>query len=203
MFWDIVSPFYDLFGLLVSRRVYRELGDIIAREIQPCDTVLECACGTGAISVRTAPVCRHLFATDVSAGMRRQTRRKCRRFPNVTVRAADIEDLKLSSNSFDKVIAGNVIHLVKNPEKAVNELLRVCRHGGRVIIPTYINADTTASNAKIRILPRLLAAAGVRFESEFDAQSYPEFFRNIGCGSVRYEIVGGRFPCMAAIITKQ
>ena len=44
-------------------------------------------------------------------------------------------------NSFDKVVAGNVIHLLDNPSEALNELLRVCKPGGKLIIPTYINIE--------------------------------------------------------------
>ena len=40
---------------------------------------------------------------------------------------------------FDVVIAANVIHLLDEPEKALQELSRVCRPGGRIILPTYMN----------------------------------------------------------------
>ncbi|MBR1395558.1 MAG: class I SAM-dependent methyltransferase [Prevotella sp.] len=37
------------------------------------DEVLECACGTGAISICVAPKCAHLTATDMSQNMLKQT----------------------------------------------------------------------------------------------------------------------------------
>lgn len=36
-----------------------------------------------------------------------------------------------------KVVAGNVIHLLDDPHAAIKEMMRVCRKGGKVIIPTY------------------------------------------------------------------
>ena len=42
---------------------------------------------------------------------------------------------------FDKVIAANVIHLLDEPLKALAALDRVCKPGGQIIIPTYINRE--------------------------------------------------------------
>ena len=73
MFWDQVSGLYDLFETIYNRKVYRGLGEKIAEQIKPDDLVLECACGTGAISRSIAPKCRQLIATDFSVGMLRTT----------------------------------------------------------------------------------------------------------------------------------
>ena len=72
MFWDKISPLYDLFEQVYNGKVYRGTGEKVAEFIEPNDTVLECACGTGAISVSIAPKCRRLIATDFAAGMLRQ-----------------------------------------------------------------------------------------------------------------------------------
>ena len=50
MFWDKVSNFYDLFETVYNGKVYRGLGEKVSEEIDENDVVLECACGTGAIS---------------------------------------------------------------------------------------------------------------------------------------------------------
>ncbi|MDE6603028.1 MAG: hypothetical protein K2K90_12895 [Lachnospiraceae bacterium] len=68
MFWDNVSGFYDLVETVYNGKVYRGLGKRVAEEIGPDDVVLECACGTGAISRYIAPKCRLLVATDFSVG---------------------------------------------------------------------------------------------------------------------------------------
>ena len=51
----------------------------------------------------------------------------------------NINKLEYSDEIFDKVVAGNVIHLLDKPENALSELMRVCKKGGMIIIPTYIN----------------------------------------------------------------
>ena len=79
MFWDKVSPLYDLFESVYNGKVYGGTGKKVSEVIEPSDIVLECACGTGAISQYIAPKCRRLIATDFSTGMLRQAKKKCRK----------------------------------------------------------------------------------------------------------------------------
>ena len=199
MFWDKISPLYDLFEQVYNGKVYRGTGEKVAEFIEPNDTVLECACGTGAISVSIAPKCRRLIATDFAAGMLRQAEKKCRKFENVVFRKADITHLKCKDNRFDKVVAGNVIHLLPNPEQALHELERVVKPGGRIIIPTYINMSKGTGTAAVKFITLL----GADFKRQFDLESYKQFFADMGYANVEYHVVDGRMPCAIAVITKK
>lgn len=198
MFWDKVAGIYDLVETVYNGRVYKNLGKRIAKEMEAGDVVLECACGTGAISRHIAPTCKLLIATDFSGGMLRQAAKNCRNYDNVRIRRADMMKLKCRDNRFNKVVAGNVIHLLEKPEDAVRELERVCRPGGRIIIPTYINASEGTNERAVR----LFEAAGVNFERQFDMESYQKFFKDAGYKNVEYDVIDGRMPCAVAIITK-
>ena len=116
MFWNKVARLYDLFEITYNKKVYKGTGIKVADFINAEDEVLECACGTGAISVSIAPNCRKLIATDYSEGMLRQTKKKLAAYNNVKVEPADITALHYADNSFNKVVAGNVIHLLPNPK---------------------------------------------------------------------------------------
>ena len=198
MFWDKISPLYDLFEKVYNGKVYSGTGAKVAEFIEPNDTVLECACGTGAISVSIAPKCRRLIATDFAAGMLRQAAKKCRKFENVVFRRADIMALKCKDNRFDKAVAGNVIHLLPNPEQALHELERVVKPGGRIIIPTYINMSKGTGTAAVKFITLL----GADFKRQFDLESYKQFFADMGYANVEYHVVDGRMPCAIAVITK-
>ncbi len=199
MFWDNVSGLYDLFETVYNGKVYRGLGRKVAEEIAPDDVVLECACGTGAISRTIAPKCRKLMATDFSVGMLKQAARNCRAFDNVRVRRADMTHLKCRDNRFDKVVAGNVIHLLDDPRAALKELERVCKPGGKIIVPTYINASAGVNRKAVR----LLELAGADFKRQYDMQSYRKFFADAGYENVAYFVVDGRMPCAVAVISKE
>ena len=199
MFWDKVSGLYDLFETIYNGKVYRGLGERVAEEIGQNDIVLECACGTGAISQYIAPKCRQLIATDFSRGMLKQAAKKCGKFQNVKVKRADMTNLNCRDNRFDKVIAGNVIHLLEDPHAAIKELARVCKSGGKIIIPTYINASEGVNQKAVR----LLEMAGANFKRQFTMDSYKKFFEEAGYRDVACFIVDGRMPCAVAVITKQ
>lgn len=199
MFWDKVSPLYDVFETVYNGKVFNGTGKIVAAMIEPTDVVLECACGTGAISKFIAPVCKKLLATDYSAGMLKQAARKCRKYPNVLIRKADITDIKCRDDRFDKVVAGNVIHLLPEPEKALQELERVVKPGGLIIIPTYINMSKGTGRVAVKFLEKL----GADFKKQFDLESYEQFFKNMGYEEVEYTVVEGRMPCAIAVIRKK
>lgn len=199
MFWDKISPLYDLFEKVYNGKVYSGTGAKVAEFIEPTDMVLECACGTGAISIYIAQRCRRLIATDFAAGMLRQAEKKCRKFENVVFRKADITHLKYKDNRFDKVVAGNVIHLLPNPEQALHELERVVKPGGRIIIPTYINMSKGTGTAAVKFITLL----GADFKRQFDQESYKQFFADMGYKNVEYHVVDGRMPCAIAVITKK
>ncbi len=137
MFWDQVAGVYDLFVNVMNRKTHQRLKEIVSALIESEDTVLECACGTGLLSAVIAPRCRSLTATDFSLNMLKKAKKSCGAFPNVSFARADITALSYPDGSFDKVVAGNVIHLLDNPLAAISELNRVCKDGGMLIIPTF------------------------------------------------------------------
>lgn len=197
MIWDRVAPLYDFFENTFNRAVYDGTGEAVARMIRPDDRVLECACGTGAISVAIAPACARVVATDYSEGMLKQARKKLATHSNVTVEQADITALRYAADSFDVAVAGNVIHLLPEPGDALKELKRVVRPGGTIIVPTYVSLTDGANNP----IPRLLSRLGVRFQEHFTPASYRAFFERMGCMDVTYRVVRGRIPCVIASFT--
>lgn len=96
-------------------------------------------------------------------------------------------------------MAGNVIHLLPEPQKAMEELLRVCKEGGKVILPTYINKSEKSSRAAVRFLEKL----GADFKQQFDADSYRRFFTEMHVTKTDFFIVEGRMPCDIVVITKE
>ena len=197
MFWDRVSGIYDLFGKIYNGKVNREMCAAVVKEIRTYDRVLECACGTGLITAAAAAKCRELVATDYSEGMLKQTRKKCGSCPNVTIRSADILNLPFPDASFDVVIAANVIHLLDDPHKALSELDRVCRPGGKLIIPTYVNKE------KAKGFDKTIDKVGANFKQDFTYEGYRTFFAEAGFMKIRTRLIDGRVPCAVAVITKQ
>ena len=199
MFWDNVACVYDIFANVINRKANRELCAVVRGLIGPRDEVLECACGTGLLTGEIAPRCRSLVATDFSANMLRRAEKKYGSFPNVRFERADILRLDYPDASFDAVVAANVIHLLDEPHRALRELDRVCRPGGRIIIPTYMNqTDKGTTNG----VSSAIGKAGADFKREFTLDSYRRFFADAGYTDAEYTMCRGRVPCAVAVLRK-
>ncbi len=199
MFWDRVAGVYDLFVNVINRKTHQKLKEIVSDLIGPEDDVLECACGTGLLSAVIAPKCRQLTTTDFSEKMLEKAEKNCRCFSNITYTQADITALSFADNSFDKVVAANVIHLLDNPLTALGELNRVCKDGGMLIIPTYMNKD---SEGKTSRFAGAVGKAGADFKRQFTVDSYRQFFLNAGYSDVKVSLAEGRIPCAVAVMRK-
>lgn len=197
MFWDKAASFYDFFETIYNRKVYKEFPLQVATIINEGDKVLECACGTGVITKAMASKGASIIATDFSEGMLHQARKKCKALDNVTIHKADIMHLNFADNSFDKVVAGNVIHLLDNPKDAMKELSRVCKPDGLIILPTYINKEKTG---KPLFIVRLLKAIGVDFKMQFTMNDYKEFITRMGFPKADFYLVNGKMPNAIAVI---
>ena len=200
MFWDSVAGVYGLFVNVVNRRTHTALRKIVASLIQPGDCALECACGTGLLTEVIAQRCARLTATDFAPKMLARAKKNCAAFGNITFEQADITALGYPNGSFDAVVAGNVIHLLDNPMKALGELDRVCKPGGRLIIPTYMNRDGKGNTSGFATA---VGKAGADFKRQFTVESYRQFFLDAGYGDVSIELAEGRIPCAVAVMRKK
>ena len=197
MFWDRVAWVYDVFAKGINRKANQRMCAVVGELISPMDEVLECACGTGLLSGVIAPRCRRLVATDFSEKMLKRAKKKGKRWENTRFEQADLLHLSYPDQRFDVVVAANVIHLLDEPYRALRELDRVCRRGGKIIIPTYLNqTDQGTTNS----VSDAIGKAGADFKRAFTWDSYPQFFADAGYEDVTYTLCPGRIPCAVAVL---
>ena len=128
-FWERKAPQYDrvakgLFGRPLPRAL-----ELTAAGVSGADTVLEVAAGTGLMTTVIAPRVRHVVATDYADNMLAilRERMKTAGISNVETAHRDIYALGYPSGSLDAVVAGNVLHLVPNLERALDALCQASR----------------------------------------------------------------------------
>ena len=90
--------------------------------------------------------------------------------------------------------------VLDEPLKALGELNRVCRDGGQLIIPTYMNRDR---KGKTSSFASAVGKAGADFKRQFTVDSYRQFFLDAGYSDVRITLAEGRIPCAVAVMTKK
>jgi ubiquinone/menaquinone biosynthesis C-methylase UbiE len=108
--------------------------DMVA--LRPGERVLDVACGTGLISFRAAHAvgtAGAVLGTDISGEMVETARRGAalRELANVTFERADAEALPLPDATFDAVVCALGLMYVPDPVRALCEMRRLLRPGGR------------------------------------------------------------------------
>lgn len=143
-FWDKFSGLYDLSELL-NFNVNKQMCRAVEEQVPKGAAVLDCAAGTGMLSMAAAKNAKKVICTDVSKNMLIEAMKKARRkgIYNIAFAKRDITALKDRDNTYDVVIAGNVLHLLNDPAKAFSELVRVTKKGGKIIIPTYLVRESS------------------------------------------------------------
>lgn len=96
-----------------------------------CGSSIEIGGGTGAVSSRLADQSK-AFHSDISVSMCRLARQKLQR-PGVCF---DAECIPVASESFDSVVAAEMIYYLARPETFAAEAHRILRPGGRLILST-------------------------------------------------------------------
>lgn len=134
--WGEHAAFIDARGAVVTERMLDLAGP------RPGERVLELACGPGgaglAAAERVGPS-GEVVLSDVSPGMVSiaRTRAEARGLKNVSARALDLEQIDQPDSSYDIVLCREGLMLVQNPARALGEIRRVLRPGGRVAIAVW------------------------------------------------------------------
>jgi len=106
------------------------------------DLILELGCGNGAQwngRVGSLPRGCRLILSDLSDGMLEIVREKVASFPNVDFQKIDIQDIPFADASFDIIVANHMLYHVQNLNKALAEVHRVLKSGGRFYASTNGN----------------------------------------------------------------
>jgi SAM-dependent methyltransferase len=105
------------------------------------ERVLEVGCGTGNLwreNAERIPGGVSLVLTDLSSGMLEAAReRLCELTPQPEFRIADAQSLPFPDASFDVALSSFMLYHVPDRARALRELARVLRPGGRLLVATY------------------------------------------------------------------
>jgi ubiquinone/menaquinone biosynthesis C-methylase UbiE len=124
---------------------------------------LEVACGAGHVAESVAPFVRQVVAIDLTRELLDLGAERIRASGarNVLLQEANGEALPFVDDSFDLVFCRASLHHFGAPGRAIEEMVRVCRPGGRVVINDLV-APSPVVRDRYDELHRLLDPSHVR-----------------------------------------
>ena len=195
-FWDRNAGRYDRF-MRKDRAAYDKMYELI-RPIVRHKTVLELATGTGLIAKHIVNAAAHIEATDASPEMIAEAKRD-NRSAKLHFSVQDMFCLPYVEESFDVVIVSNALHIVPQPEKALQEIKRVLKDDGVLIAPTFTHAGNSFSG-KVRAF--FMKLAGFPLHSRWTSEEYLRFLRQNGWTVRKSAVLKASFPLTYAECVK-
>ena len=166
------APIYDLVFGPVFRRG-RHAAIVAAENVG--GRILEVGVGTG-ISLSGYSSSNRIVGIDISEAMLAKARHRVLTLGLDHVEAIDVmnaEELAFADDSFDVAVAQYVITAVPHPERALDELARVVRPGGEIIIATRIGAGEGMRGAIEKAMMPVTGRLG--FRTDFPWSRYVDW----------------------------
>jgi phosphatidylethanolamine/phosphatidyl-N-methylethanolamine N-methyltransferase len=161
------APIYDL----VFGPVFRQGRRAAVRAAEAVGgRILEVGVGTG-LSLADYGKGTRIVGIDISEPMLEKARKRvaAQGLTNVeAIEVMDAEHLTIPDAAFDVVVAQYVVTAIPNPERALDEFVRVVRPGGEIIVTTRIGAETGLRGTLEKWLMPLTTRLGFRTEFSWD-----------------------------------
>ncbi|MGI6878732.1 class I SAM-dependent methyltransferase [Microbacterium sp. gxy059] len=170
--FDLVARRYDLtnvamtFGLdaLWRRATTRAVAP------RPGERILDLAAGTCRSSASLADSGAQVVAADFSPGMLAEGKRRYGDHRGLSFVEADATDLPFVDGEFDAVTMSYGLRNVNDPKRALAELLRVTKPGGRIVVNEFSTPPNPAFRTLYRfyndhVLPRVARLVGSNGEA--------------------------------------
>ncbi len=173
--FDQVAAGYDRTNTVLSLGNDRFWRVATTRAVAPRrgQRILDLAAGTGASSVSLARSGADVVAADFSVGMIAEGRRRHSGIPNLTFAEADATALPFDHDEFDTVTMSFGLRNVNEPKKALSELLRVTKPGGRLVVCEFSHPPAKTFRGLYRFYnDRVLPVVAKTVSSNAEAYDY-------------------------------
>lgn len=129
------------------------------------ERILDLGAGTASSSASLAASGADVVAADFSPGMLAEGKRRHGGIPNLSFVQADAMDLPFGDDEFDAVTMSYSLRNVQEPKKALAELFRVTKPGGRLVVNEFSTPPAPLFRGFYRfynaqVLPRVARLAG-------------------------------------------
>ncbi len=196
--FDNISHKYDFLNRLLSMGIdvqWRKKVVKKAKEVEP-KAILDVATGTGDLAIALAQGIPNAKITgfDLSAGMLNEGRKKVQEKhleKQIEMIQGDAENMPFPDNSFNVVTVAFGVRNFENLEKGLNELYRVLKPGGKLLILEFSKPETFPMKQLYNFyFHNILPIIGKTFSKDHRAYTYlPESVEQFPYGEEMLKIL--------------
>ena len=158
--------------------------------IQPGVHFLDIGCGTGWAVGQVAKLVDDqgsFYGVDLSPKMIEKAKSNFRGRDHLFFTQANVESIPLDSDFFDSIICTNSFHHYPNPAKALNEMYRLLKSGGKVYI-----LDPTADTRLMKLIDKIIKAIDPEHVKMYSTKEFQQMFSEVGLKYLNSKLVNGR-----------
>ncbi len=150
--YESVNPKYD--------EAYNKTIEITKRYLKNTDVTLDFGCGTGITTIELAESVKKIHAIDISENMIEVAKGKTekRGITNIEFDTTNIYDKKLEKNSFDVIMAFNILYLIGDIDNTIQRINELLKPNGLFISVTDCLGEKITS---ITLIQSILSKIGV------------------------------------------
>ncbi len=194
-FWNLLAKRYSRQPIADETAYQMKLAKTQTR-FKPDMQVLEIGCGTGSTAIVHAPHVQHIRAVDYSKNMIAIARQRAAEagVTNIDFEVQGIDAMAAEADTYDAVLALNILHLVDDHHDTLAKIHRLLRPGGLFVSSTVCLGDISKAaqpllraGSALRVLPLLrffsadqwvgdVTAAGFSIEDEWRSPTSPSIF---------------------------
>ena len=134
---DLYDDLWADIGEKEFKRYRKRLTTILPEHFYTEKICLDAGCGQGAISSIISEKAKKLYSIDIGEKALESTKKNILNTNNVVFKKASLLNIPFEDNSFDFIVSNGVIHHTPNPKRALDELRRVLKPEGELLLGIY------------------------------------------------------------------
>lgn len=187
------SRFQDSFEENQEYVVGRDFLDDIKENVKnltDLGEVLELGCGTGVFTEAIALNADHVFATDLSDELLENAIKRINN-DKITFQKENCFSTSFTSKKFDTAFMANLIHVIEEPSKVLQECYRILKDDGVVVITSFTSYGMKPLE-KIKLGIRFIKVWGKppKFTHRFSPDSLSSLVESVGFSIKECKLIG-------------
>ncbi len=174
----IAQNFDELQRYVVGEEIDKIIKDELSK-LKNLGNVLEFGCGNGNYTKAISSASENILATDISSEMIEVASKKLENYKNIKTQVLDCYKTEFEDKSYDTIFMANLIHVVQDPKKVIDESYRLLKDNGKLIIISFTPDGMTVKN-KMKMIAKYLKVFGKppKGRTSFTLENLTEFVAN-------------------------